>query len=111
MSLLDPRQFLLPAFYLDPTTQALLAQAASTSPCNKISSSSSFRISDILEQSPNNSSHSNDHGKSLHLQLIPKFQTFKTTAIKSFVRGALPIKNLLNHALDFLLSMVTTRKW
>ncbi|CCD66474.1 Homeobox protein ceh-30 [Caenorhabditis elegans] len=64
MSLLDPRQFLLPAFYLDPTTQALLAQAASTSPCNKISSSSSFRISDILEQSPNNSSHSNDHDPS-----------------------------------------------
>ncbi|CAL2049677.1 unnamed protein product [Caenorhabditis brenneri] len=57
MSLLDPRQFLLPAFYLDPTTQALLAQASSS---HKLGVSSSFRISDILDPSPNNSAYSND---------------------------------------------------
>ncbi|EFO82790.1 CRE-CEH-30 protein [Caenorhabditis remanei] len=57
MSLLDPRQFLLPAFYLDPTTQAFLAQASAN---HKLGSSSSFRISDILEPSPNNSTYSND---------------------------------------------------
>uniref|UniRef100_A0A1I7UAL1 Homeobox domain-containing protein n=1 Tax=Caenorhabditis tropicalis TaxID=1561998 RepID=A0A1I7UAL1_9PELO len=57
MSLLDPRQFLLPAFYLDPTKQAMLVQASSN---HKLGSASSFRISDILEPSPNNSSYSND---------------------------------------------------
>uniref|UniRef100_A0A8R1DYD5 Homeobox domain-containing protein n=1 Tax=Caenorhabditis japonica TaxID=281687 RepID=A0A8R1DYD5_CAEJA len=67
MSLLDPRQFLLPAFYLDPSTQAFFAQASShsTSPSGKMPSSS-FRISDLLESSPNNSSYSNDPDPSPH---------------------------------------------
>ncbi|CAI2356775.1 unnamed protein product [Caenorhabditis sp. 36 PRJEB53466] len=61
MSLLDPRQFLLPAFYLDPSTQAFLAHASSqsSSPGGKMPSSS-FRISDILDPSPNNSNYSID---------------------------------------------------
>ncbi|UMM40961.1 hypothetical protein L5515_017437 [Caenorhabditis briggsae] len=57
MSLLDPRQFLLPAFYLDPSTQAFLTQAVSN---HKLGTASSFRISDILEPSPNNSTYSHD---------------------------------------------------
>uniref|UniRef100_A0A1I7UAL0 Homeobox domain-containing protein n=1 Tax=Caenorhabditis tropicalis TaxID=1561998 RepID=A0A1I7UAL0_9PELO len=53
MSLLDPRQFLIPAFYLDPTTQALLAQvsAQSSSGGGKINLANSFRISDLLDPS------------------------------------------------------------
>ncbi|CAB3399642.1 unnamed protein product [Caenorhabditis bovis] len=62
MSLLDPRQFLMPAFYLDPATQALLAQVSNqtaTHP-NKLVGlpASSFRISDLLETSHNTSSES-----------------------------------------------------
>uniref|UniRef100_A0A8R1HX59 Homeobox domain-containing protein n=1 Tax=Caenorhabditis japonica TaxID=281687 RepID=A0A8R1HX59_CAEJA len=55
MSLLDPRQFLIPAFYLDPTTQALLAQvsAQSSSGGGKINLANSFRISDLLDPAPN----------------------------------------------------------
>ncbi|CAO4384996.1 unnamed protein product [Caenorhabditis nigoni] len=57
MSLLDPRQFLIPAFYLDPTTQALLAQvsAQSSSGGGKINLANSFRISDLLEASNHHS--------------------------------------------------------
>ncbi|CAL2049678.1 CBN-CEH-31 protein [Caenorhabditis brenneri] len=53
MSLLDPRQFLIPAFYLDPTTQALLAQvsAQSSSGGGKMNLANSFRISDLLDPS------------------------------------------------------------
>ncbi|EFO82683.1 CRE-CEH-31 protein [Caenorhabditis remanei] len=53
MSLLDPRQFLIPAFYLDPTTQALLAQvsAQNSSGGGKINLANSFRISDLLDPS------------------------------------------------------------
>ncbi|CAI5454219.1 unnamed protein product [Caenorhabditis angaria] len=55
MSLLDPRQFLIPAFYLDPATQALLAQvsAQSTTSGGKMTLNNSFRISDLLEPSTN----------------------------------------------------------
>ncbi|CAI2356776.1 unnamed protein product [Caenorhabditis sp. 36 PRJEB53466] len=55
MSLLDPRQFLIPAFYLDPTTQALLAQVSAQNSAGggKISLANSFRITDLLDSSSN----------------------------------------------------------
>ncbi|CAD6187351.1 unnamed protein product [Caenorhabditis auriculariae] len=50
MSLLDPRQFLLPALYLDPATQALLLKASQGGPSAfKMGMNPSFRISDLLE--------------------------------------------------------------
>ncbi|CAB3399643.1 unnamed protein product [Caenorhabditis bovis] len=60
MSLLDPRQFLLPALYLDPTTQALLAQASAQygNAGGKMTLNNSFRISDLLEPSTNTSDNS-----------------------------------------------------
>ncbi|CAD6187352.1 unnamed protein product [Caenorhabditis auriculariae] len=50
--MLDPRQFLLPALYLDPATQALLLQSSAQSTSSgggKMGLHSSFRISDLLQ--------------------------------------------------------------
>uniref|UniRef100_A0A1I7XA75 Homeobox domain-containing protein n=1 Tax=Heterorhabditis bacteriophora TaxID=37862 RepID=A0A1I7XA75_HETBA len=53
MNMLDPRQFLLPSFYLDPTTNSLLGKPlAQTSGGGKVGLSHSFRISDLLESPP-----------------------------------------------------------
>ncbi|KAJ1358486.1 Homeobox domain [Parelaphostrongylus tenuis] len=61
MSMLDPRQFLMPTFCLDPTATSLLSQQPAQNPAGgKLTHS--FRISDLLESPSDKADTSADKG-------------------------------------------------